>query len=134
MRSLIVDDDETCRKFLTKALEKHGRCDLAVTGAEAVKAVAKAFQVGELYDAIFLDIMMPVMDGRRALGAIRDLEERAGLMQGWGAKIIMTTAIGDYDSVRNAFHNQCDGYLVKPLKLNRLEALMSNLNLIPKAQ
>ncbi len=96
--------------------------------------MAKAFQVGELYDAIFLDIMMPVMDGRRALGAIRDLEERAGLMQGWGAKIIMTTAIGDYDSVRNAFHNQCDGYLVKPLKLNRLEALMSNLNLIPKPQ
>jgi two-component system, chemotaxis family, chemotaxis protein CheY len=134
MRSLIVDDDETCRKFLVKALEKHGRCDLAFTGIEAIEAVKKAFQSGELYDAIFLDIMMPVMDGRRALTVIRELEVRAGLLQGWGSKIVMTTALGDYENVRSAFHGQCDGYLVKPLKISRLEALLRNLKLIPRAE
>jgi two-component system, chemotaxis family, chemotaxis protein CheY len=134
MRSLIVDDDEICRKFLVKALEKHGRCELALTGIEAIEAVTKAFQSGELYDAIFLDIMMPVMDGRRALAVIRELEVRAGLLQGWGSKIVMTTALGDYENVRSAFHGQCDGYLVKPLTISRLEALLRNLKLIARPE
>ena len=77
-----------------------------------------------------LNIMMPVMDGKQALSAIRTLERRAGLQDGWGAKIVMTTALGDYDTVRHAFHNQCDGYLVKPLSISRMEALLRNLKVI----
>ncbi len=134
MRCLIVDDDDICRKFLAKALHKHGTCDFATHGEEAVNAVSKSIAAGRIYDVVFLDIMMPVMNGRRALSAIRDLEDAAGLRDGFGTKIIMTTAIGDYDSVRNAFEYQCDGYLVKPLKLGRLTALMANLGLIPKPQ
>jgi two-component system, chemotaxis family, chemotaxis protein CheY len=130
MRCLIVDDDETCRKFLLRVMERVADCEVAMTGKEAIEMVTKSFVKGELYDVIFLDIMMPVMDGKQALSAIRTLERRAGLQDGWGAKIVMTTALGDYDTVRHAFHNQCDGYLVKPLSISRMEALLRNLKVI----
>ncbi len=130
MRCLVVDDDETCRKFLMRVMERVGACEVALTGKEAIEMVTRSFVKGELYDIIFLDIMMPVMDGKQALSAIRTLERRAGLQDGWGAKIVMTTALGDYDTVRHAFHNQCDGYLVKPLSISRMEALLRNLKVI----
>jgi two-component system, chemotaxis family, chemotaxis protein CheY len=130
MRCLVVDDDETCRKFLLRVMERVGTCDIALTGKDAIEKVTQSFAKGELYDIIFLDIMMPVMDGKQALSAIRTLERRAGLQDGWGAKIVMTTALGDYDTVRHAFHNQCDGYLVKPLSITRMEALLRNLKVI----
>jgi two-component system, chemotaxis family, chemotaxis protein CheY len=130
MRCLIVDDDETCRKFIIKVMERIGHCDIALTGKEAIELVTKSFASGDLYDVIFLDIMMPVMDGKQALSAIRVLERRAGLQDGWGSKIVMTTAMGDYDTVRQAFHNQCDGYLVKPLSISRMEALLRNLKVL----
>jgi two-component system, chemotaxis family, chemotaxis protein CheY len=130
MRCLVVDDDETCRKFIIKVMERIGHCDIALTGKEAIELVTKSFGNGDLYDVIFLDIMMPVMDGKQALSAIRVLERRAGLQDGWGSKIVMTTAMGDYDTVRQAFHNQCDGYLVKPLSISRMEALLRNLKVL----
>jgi two-component system, chemotaxis family, chemotaxis protein CheY len=130
MRCLIVDDDEICRKFLLRVMERVADCEIAQTGKDAIEMVTKSFVKGELYDVIFLDIMMPVMDGKQALSAIRTLERRAGLQDGWGAKIVMTTALGDYDTVRHAFHNQCDGYLVKPLSISRMEALLRNLKVI----
>jgi two-component system, chemotaxis family, chemotaxis protein CheY len=130
MRCLIVDDDETCRKFIIKVMERIGHCDIALTGKEAIELVTKSFGNGDLYDVIFLDIMMPVMDGKQALTAIRALERRAGLQDGWGTKIVMTTAMGDYDTVRQSFHNQCDGYLVKPLSISRMEALLRNLKVL----
>jgi two-component system chemotaxis response regulator CheY len=130
MRCLVVDDDETCRKFVIRVMERISDCDIALTGKEAIEMVTKSFGTGELYDVIFLDIMMPVMDGKQALSAIRTLERRAGLQDGWGAKIVMTTAMGDYDTVRHSFHNQCDGYLVKPLSISRMEALLRNLKVL----
>jgi two-component system, chemotaxis family, chemotaxis protein CheY len=130
MRCLVVDDDETCRKFLIRVMERIGDCDIALTGRDAIEKVTASFGRGDLYDVIFLDIMMPVMDGKQALSAIRTLERRAGLQDGWGAKIVMTTAMGDYDTVRHAFHNQCDGYLVKPLSISRMEALLRNLKVL----
>ncbi len=130
MRCLVVDDDETCRKFVIRVMERLGDCDIALTGKEAIEMVTRSFANGDLYDVIFLDIMMPVMDGKQALSAIRTLERRAGLQDGWGAKIVMTTAMGDYDTVRHAFHNQCDGYLVKPLSISRMEALLRNLKVL----
>src|SRR5437899_394417 len=117
MRCLIVDDDETCRKFLLKVMGKHAACHIAINGMQALSAITAALRAGELYDVIFLDIMMPELDGKKSLIAIRALEEKAGLMKGWGAKIVMTTAVDDYDNIRHAFHQQCDGYLVKPLSI-----------------
>jgi len=133
MHYLIVDDDDICRHFLARALAQYGTSEIAKNGKEAIGLFAKSLSNGQLYDVIFLDIMMPIMDGRLALTSIRQLEKKAGLLAGWGTKIVMTTALGNYESIQSAFRGQCDGYLVKPLKMSRLLALLRNLDVIPRS-
>lgn len=73
---------------------------------------------------------MPVMDGNQALRAIRDLEEKRGILAPQGAKIIMTTALDDMKNVMQAFHGLCDAYLVKPIEKAKLIEYLHSLGLL----
>ena len=127
---LIAEDDMVSRIILQGFLRKYGSAHVAVNGKEAVKAVSMAFAEGEPYDLICLDIMMPEMDGRAALEKIRAIEEGKGISSSRGAKILMTTALGDPKNVVQSFRNLCDGYLVKPIRMADLEGELVRLNLI----
>ena len=130
MKTLIVEDDFTSRLLLQELLRSHGPSHIAVNGKEAVAAVVAALAAKEPYDLICLDIMMPEMDGQQALREIRALEERHGLAAGQGSKILMTSALGDKDNIVRAFHEQCDGYLVKPVVKVKLLEQLRKLQLI----
>ena len=47
-----------------------------------------------------------------------------------GAKIVMTTAMGDARNVLAAFDSQCEGYLVKPITPQALEKQLIELQLV----
>ncbi len=127
MKTLIVEDDFTSRLFLQEALKAYGACHIAVNGEEAVEAVRMALEKDEPYDLICLDIMMPEMDGQEALKKIRTQEEDSGISSSTGAKILMTTALGDLQNVSAAYRGLCDGYLVKPIsKASLLEELQKH--------
>jgi two-component system chemotaxis response regulator CheY len=64
--------------------------------------------------------MMPEMDGQQALKQIRALEEAKGILSTDGAKIIMTTALGDMKNVMTAFSGLADDYMVKPIDKAKL--------------
>lgn len=69
-RALIVDDNEMNRKVAEGLLEPIGmQIELAVDGKQAVEKV-KANE----YDIIFMDHMMPIMDGIEATEAIRSMD------------------------------------------------------------
>jgi len=114
MHILVVEDDFTSRRVLSRILESYGHCDVAIDGEEAVEAVRLALAAGTHYDLICLDIMMPKMDGQMALKEIRTLEAARGILLGEGAKIVITSALHDSENVMEAFRSQCDGYVVKP--------------------
>jgi two-component system, chemotaxis family, chemotaxis protein CheY len=127
MKVLVVEDDFTSRLLLQKLLAPYGECHIAVNGKEAVAAFGGALEAGQPYDLVCLDIMMPEKDGHEALREMRGLEEARNIVSTQGAKIIMTTALGDIKSVTSAYDEMCDGYLVKPIDKAKLIALLDEL-------
>ena len=82
MRILLVDDDVISIKFLRASLEQYGECCITLDGCDAVDVVLKSLVSGETYDLICLDIMMPNMNGLKALEQIRSLEYEYDLQHG----------------------------------------------------
>ncbi len=102
-RILLVDDSPIIHTLLGKALEKHGYevCGNAKNGREGV----------ELYkslkpDLVFMDITMPIMDGLEAVKLIKEFDPQA--------KIIMLSAMGDDEIVKQAKELGIDIFLKKP--------------------
>jgi CheY-like chemotaxis protein len=67
-RALIVDDSRSARLFLARILEKHG---LEVDSVESAEA-AFGYLASRRPDVIFMDHMMPGMDGFQAVQAIKN--------------------------------------------------------------
>jgi two-component system chemotaxis response regulator CheY len=130
MKILVAEDDITSRKFLYKFLSQYGECDLVVDGLEALDAVLISLKENNPYDLICLDIMMPKVDGVRALKHIKELESQKGLLPEKRAKVIMTTALAETNIVQNAFRIGCDAYIPKPIDTEKLKEILLQLNLI----
>ena len=130
MKTLIVEDDFTSSLLLQKILKEYGPFRTALNGEQAIEAVGVALEEGKPYDLICLDIMMPRMDGQTALRRTRYLEESRGILSTNGAKVIMTTALGDLKNVSSAYSNMCDAYLVKPIDRAKMLDELRKLELI----
>ncbi len=130
MKTLIVEDDLTSRRLLQKILSPYGSCDIAVDGKESVEAFHLALEEKQPYDLICIDIMMPKMDGQEVLREIRKIEAERRIHGLSGAKIIMTTALGDKGNIMKAFKEQCEAYLVKPIDRKKLLKEIKNLGLL----
>jgi len=130
MKTLIVEDDFASRLILQKFLAPFGETHVAVNGKEALDAFKKEDAAGAPYDLLCLDIMMPEMDGQTCLKNIREYEEEKGKNSSTGAKIIMTTALGDTKNVMEAFHALCDAYLVKPINKSDLINTLLQMELV----
>ena len=126
MKILVVEDDFISRRLLCRYLQAAGECDVAVNGNEAVGAFKQMLMLGDHYDLVCLDIMMPGMDGQETLKRLRALEAEHQVGPTNRAKVIMTTALEDHDNVMAAFANACDGYVVKPIEKRKfLETLVA---------
>ncbi len=130
MKTLIVDDEFTSRLLIQQILQEFGEIHIAVNGHEAVEAVTLAIDNGAPYDLIYLDIVMPVMNGGEALKQIRQLESAAGLIPPHSARIIIGTGLSDGKTIMAAFREQCDAYLVKPIERAKLLKYLHDFNLI----
>ncbi|KAL0488740.1 hypothetical protein AKO1_015822 [Acrasis kona] len=76
-RILVVDDNEINRKVLTNMLSKKGyHCEIAVDGEKALSLFRD-----QNFDAVFMDIEMPVMNGYESTKQIRDYEKKMELLQ-----------------------------------------------------
>lgn len=128
MKTLIVEDDFTSRKLLHAFLSPFGECDVAVNAREAVEAFHAAQDAGAPYDLICLDIMLPDMNGHKALSAFRGIEEREHAEK--PACVIITTCLKDKANVLAALNGHCEGYLVKPIDRKKLVATLVRLRLI----
>lgn len=69
---------------------------------------------------------MPEMNGHEVLKEIRKLEREEGIEHFDRVKVLMTTVMGDSESILAAFQSECEGYLVKPIDVDRLHELMAS--------
>lgn len=110
MKVLIVDDNKNNRMILNLLLEeyqdKNSSVSFEVTEAED-GVIAVDCVKDKNFDLIFMDIMMPNMDGILATSAIRRLDKKA--------MIIAVSAIDDNDRKKVILNNGAEDYISKPV-------------------
>lgn len=114
-RLLLAEDDRLCGEILCELLEDEtGRpMSIAANGRAALEMFESAN--GE-YDAIIMDVQMPVMNGYEAARAIR----RSGCGNAKTVPIIALTADASEESARSAADSGMNGCLAKPVNIDRL--------------
>lgn len=81
------------------------------------------------YDLVCLDVMMPEVDGIKALKTLRKLELERGIPMEKRAKIIMTTALNTTKEIFESFESGSAAYAVKPIDTDRFKDVMVRLGL-----
>jgi two-component system chemotaxis response regulator CheY len=131
VKCLIAEDHLLSRRILKELLSSQFDCDIAVNGQEAIDSFALAHESKRLYDVVFIDIMMPVVDGLEALQCIRAIERKMDIPHNLAVKVIMTTALDDPRTVIKSFNKyEADAYIVKPLSKQKLIKELRALNLV----
>lgn len=132
LRCLVVDDDEVGRELLILNLQGIASCDCAVNGREALGKYSASLDA-EPYDLIFLDIVMPELDGNEAAKAIRRMELERGITPDKGVNIIVLSSLNTpQDIVKSYISAQSAAHLVKPLNAVKLKKTLRQLGLIPE--
>jgi CheY-like chemotaxis protein len=114
---LVVEDNELNREIAAEMLQEHGfSVQTAENGAAAVDLISQS-EPGDI-DVILMDVQMPVMDGYEAARAIRSMENRDLA----DIRIIAMTADDFGDAVRKSAAAGMNGYVAKPVDVDRLLA------------
>jgi PAS domain S-box-containing protein len=107
---LIVDDNQAAREILEYALQSFSMdVSMASSGSEGISMVESA-DAKLPYDLIIMDWQMPEMNGIRTTEIIKKHPKLKKI-----PKIIMLTAYGREEVVRQAEEAQLDGFMVKPM-------------------
>ena len=114
-RLLVVDDGEENRELLQLVL---GEVGLEVEGAENGRVGVDMARSGR-FDAILMDMQMPVMDGYTATTILRE--------EGLQTPIVALTANAMKGFERECLEAGCTGYLTKPVDLDALVEKLAEL-------
>ena len=118
VRVLVAEDNVVNQKVVIYMLRKLGiRADVAANGLEAIDALQR-----QPYDLILMDCQMPEMDGFEASIEIRHHELMG--KQTHRTPIIGMSANARLEDRERAMSGGMDDYLVKPLKVEDLEATL----------
>jgi CheY-like chemotaxis protein len=117
---LIVDDSED-NIFLMKHYFQSVSCEISVA-RDGLQAYEMA--TGQRYDIIFMDIQMPIMDGKSSLQKIRQWEQDQGVAS---QPIIALTAHAMHDEVATFFELGFSKYLSKPVRKQEVLDVVADL-------
>ena len=113
IRVMIVDDNAVIRRGVAALLDDADDIRLVGEAGDGREAILIAGQANP--DVVLLDVRMPGMDGIEAARQLNSLVEPPA--------VIFTTAYDEY--AVNAFDAQAVGYLLKPIRKEKLAAALS---------
>jgi len=106
---LVIDDEQGFLDLMTEQLELGGyEVTTALNGESAIK---KARRVKP--DIVICDVRMPKKDGFEVLRELRKAED-------FQAPFIMLTALDDFDKIKEAYKDEADFYVTKPVRFHKL--------------
>jgi two-component system chemotaxis response regulator CheY len=124
VRILIVDDSLTIREVVRKVVGQAGldinQCFEACDGREALDKLSR-----DRFDLVIADLNMPRMDGLQMIRGVRECPATRGL------PIVVLSAEGNDDTIREAMEAGANGYVLKPFTPEALAAQLRPLGLIP---
>jgi excisionase family DNA binding protein len=109
---LVVDDDPNIGRQFKRVLQQE-RCtvDIASQGSEALERVKE-----QVYDLIFLDLVLPDMDGAQTFARIRKIDP--------DAHVVLMTGYPDSELVSKAMRYGAISLLIKPIPSSEIRRLV----------
>lgn len=121
-RFLVAEDNAINAEILLELLEIYGaQCVLTTDGQQAVKAYADA--APNTYDAILMDIQMPVLNGYAATRAIRAMDRKDAKT----IPIVAMTANAFAEDVQSAQEAGMSAHVAKPIDMQVLWSTLDSL-------
>ncbi len=115
-RVLVVDDAMFIRNSLRIILEKNG-FEVVGQACDGIEAISQYKTLKP--DFVTMDVTMPNMDGLEALKNIRAFDT--------AAKVIMVTAVGKEETVREAIMSGAKSFIVKPFNEEKVMRVLGKL-------
>jgi len=121
MTVLYVDDDAEDKEFFTEALKEIDSsiaCNTASNGLEALEYLSRK---NDLPSCIFLDINMPLMDGKTCLAEIKKQERLLNI------PVVMYSTTSNTNQIRECYNLGAFDFLIKPNTLKKLSEDLSSI-------
>ena len=126
MKILIVEDNPVNYRMLQSLLSQYGETEVAVNGKTGLAAFERAYQKANPIELIFLDLVMPEMDGHEMLRLIREFEKSKGVTEeDRQVKVVISTNQETTQDVILSYEQGAHHYFLKPYSPSELEDLMS---------
>jgi two-component system response regulator AlgR len=122
MKVLIVDDEPPARERLRSLLAEIPGTDLVGEAVNGQEALARTNELAP--DVVLLDVRMPGMDGIEVAQHLNAFTEPPA--------VIFTTAFDEY--AVNAFDAHAVGYLLKPVRKEKLAAALDRAGRLTRPQ
>lgn len=128
LKALLIDDDaifNLLNKKLLMTSGAFGQIDAVTSGVEGLRKLRE--ESDRLPDVIFLDIMMPVMNGFEFLEQFQQFpSERLG-----GIHVVMlSSSLDPRDIDRSLSYELVDEFIEKPLSTQKLSMVLQKMSLI----
>ncbi|MCX5668163.1 MAG: response regulator [Candidatus Omnitrophica bacterium] len=115
---LMIDNEKEFSSLIKSFLEESCGYEAKIVpdGYNGMRMAAKIKP-----DLILLDVLMPAMNGFYVLKQLKESKETASI------PVMMVTAVQDVEDKLRAESLHCEGYIIKPIKLEDLRLKINNL-------
>lgn len=122
-KALIVDDNEFVTETLKEILEFFG-FDVSATenGEKAIQEYLSSKQSNQLFDIVFIDLVLPGMNGKEVLKRLKEIDPEV--------KAVISSGYFNDPAIREYEKLGFKGVLNKPFTVDELKNILKNINLL----